>query len=411
MNLTTRFKDAWRALTLKQASLSTNPPVIYDPGLPLSPNLINAVNPTSALRSSAVWACVNIIAKAVASLPALVLEKSIPGSEPALNHPLFSFLTRAPNPMMTLQQWLQPTMLHLLLYGNAFSYIDRVAGEVIGLWPLLPTRMRVQYSSSQSLIYTYFDWRGQQYNYTAGDDLIHFRLFSLDGYLGLSVLQYQSMALDFQDMSATYALNLYRNGGRPTGVLEYPGALVEQQVNKIRASWQAIHGGVNNAGQVAVLENGAKYSAITIPPEQLQYIDTQKFSVEQIARIFGVAPHLIGAGVQPTYASVEQQSIEFVRYTLTPYVKALETSIDAALLEPPFFYKLNMNAFERSDIRSRYAAYATARQWGWMSVNDIRNLEDLNSIGSDGDIYLSPLNMGPAGEPAALGDLTPRTGA
>jgi len=402
--LATRFRNAWGALTLKTA-IGPLPSTV--PGYPAPwPSIIPQASPTLALQSAAVWSCVNIISKAVASLPAQLLERSDVGSSLATKHPMFALLTRTPNPMMTLQQWLQPTMLHLLLYGNAFTFIDRQDGEIVGLWPLPVTRVRLFFRGAQAIEYTYYDNRGQSHVYEPGVDLIHFRLFSLDGFIGLSVLQYQQIALQFQDSASQYALNLYQNGGRPGGVIEYPNTLVEQ-INKIRASWSQIHGGAENAGKVAILDNGAKYTPINMPPDALQYIDTQQYSVEQIARIFGVAPHLIGASKQPTYASVEQQSIEFVRYTIAPYVHALETSIDSALLDEPFFYRLNMNAFERSDLRSRYGAYATGRQWGWLSVNDIRALEDLNTIGESGDIYLQPSNMAPAGsnplEPAPTG--------
>jgi HK97 family phage portal protein len=394
-----RMRNAWAALTLKANPTSAAAPALI-PGVGMPwPNLMAQPSPGLALRSSAVWACVNIISKAVASLPAQLLQKTASGSTPATSHPLYRMLTQSPNPMMTLQQWLQPTMLHLLLWGNAFTWLDRVDGEIVGLWPLLPTRMRIVYTSGQTVEYSYFDWRGQAHYYQPGVEMIPFRLFSMDGYIGLSVLQYQCLTLEFQDMSSQYALNLYRNGGRPTGVLEYPNQMAEAQLNKIRASWSEIHGGPQGAGKVAILDNGAKYTGIQIPPEQLQYIDTQQFSVEQIARIFGVAPHLIGASKQPTYASVEQQSIEFVRYTLQPYVQAIESSIKATLLDDPFYYHLNMQAAERSDIRSRYAAYATGRQWGWLSVNDIRQAEEHNGIGPEGDIYLQPLNMVPAGTP------------
>ena len=117
------------------------------------------------------------------------------------------------------------------------------------------------------------------------------------------------------------------------------------------------------------------------------------FSVEQIARIYGVPPHLIGAMDKPTYASVEQQSLEFLQYTIGPLVSALESAIESALLEPPFIYRFNINGFARGDLRARYAAYATGRQWGWLNVNDIRELEDMNRIGPQGDIFLQPLNM------------------
>jgi HK97 family phage portal protein len=259
--------------------------------------------------------------------------------------------------------------------------------------------MRIVYTSGQTVSYSYFDWRGQAHYYEPGVDIAPLRLFSLDGYIGLSVLQYQQQTLQFQDASANYSLNLYLNGGRPSGVLEYPNTLVEKQIEKIRASWSSIHGGPDNAGRVAILEGGAKYNSVAIPPEALQFIDTQKYSVEQIARIFGVPPHLIGAMDKPTYASVEQQSIEFAKYTLLPYVNGLQTSMDAALLEEPYHWRLKLNAFESTDIRSRYSAYATGRQWGWLSVNDVRKSEGLNSIGPQGDIYLQPLNMVPAGTP------------
>jgi len=395
------ISDAWKWLGFKRRQDPITGPVGEDapsvvPVGPGWPGLMPQANASAAMRSAAVWACCNIISKAVASLPACVLEETDVGYVEAKSHPLYRILSRSPNPMMTLQQWIQPTMLHLLLWGNAFTYIDRFGEDIIGLWPLLPDRMRIL-NKGDVVEYTYVDTHGAGHVYTPGEDIIPFRLFSADGFVGLSVLQFHALTLDFQDASATYTLNLYKNGGRPTGVLEYPGNLQKPQIDKIRESWQTIHGGPMGAGKVAILDGGVKYSPIAIPPETMQFIETQKFSVEQIARLFGVAPHLIGSLDKPTYASVEQQSIEFLRYTVTPYVKALETSIDAALLEDPYGYRFNLNSFERSDIRSRYAAYATGRQWGWLSANDVRRLEDQNSIGPEGDTYLTPLNMAPAG--------------
>jgi len=338
--------SAWKWLDLKSANPTSAaaPAMVPGVGMPW-PNLMAQPSPGLALRSAAVWACVNLISKAIASLPAQIFKDTPGGKVPATSHPLYTLLTRSPNQMMTLQQWLQPTLLHLLLWGNAFTWIDRVDGEIFGLWPLLPTRMRIVYTSGQTVQYSYFDWRGQAHYYNPGVDMVPLRLFSLDGYIGLSVLQYQAMTLDFNDVSSLYALNLYQNGGRPTGVLEYPGTLQETQINKIRASWASVHGGAEGAGKVAVLDGGVKYNPLAIPPDQLQFIETQKYSVEQIARVFGVPPHLIGAMDKPTYASVEQQSIEFSRYTLQPFVRALETSINSALLEPPYEYRLNLDAF------------------------------------------------------------------
>lgn len=344
-----------------------------------------------ALSSAAVWACCRLISNSIASLPAELYEMTDAGKAVATTHPLYGLLTRSPNPQMTLQQWIQPTLLSLLLFGNGYTWVDRIGGQIVALWPLNPSRVQIVLTLDGTLEYYFSDMLGRL-NILSGENLIHFRVFSFDGYFGLPVLIYHRMTVDFQTASNMYALSLYQNGGQPSGVLQYPGVLKKEQVDRIRQSWQEIHSGPANAGKVAILEEGAKYEAISIPLEQMQYIEEQKFSVEQIARIFGVPPHLIGAMDKPTYASVEQQSIEFVRYTIGPYVNALEQSVAKALLTPEFSYRFNLNAFERGDITSRYKSYATGRQWGWLSANDVRTFEDMNKI-EGGDDYLTPLNM------------------
>jgi HK97 family phage portal protein len=344
-----------------------------------------------ALSSAAVWACCRLISTSIASLPTEVYEVTPDGKKVSVDHPLYSLLTTSPNPAMTLQQVIQPVLLGLLLYGNAYLWIDRINDEVIGLWPLNPARVHMVLNEDGTFSYYYSDLRGK-FNAFTEEEIIHFRVFTFDGYFGLPVLIYHRMQIDFQTASNSYALALYNNGGQPGGVLTYPGVLTEAGVARIRDSWQSIHSGPANAGRVAILEQGATYSPIGIPPEQLQYIEEQKFSVEQIARIFGVPPHMIGAMDKPTYASVEQMSIEFVRYTLYPYVRAIEQAFDKALLEPPVLYRFDLNAFERGDITARYQSYATGRQWGWLSANDVRTKEDMNTF-EGGDDYLTPLNM------------------
>ena len=345
-----------------------------------------------ALQSAAVWACCRLLSCAIAALPSHVFEETDDGKVKARTHPLYRILNRRPNPEMTWFQYLQATVVHLLLWGNAFTWIDYLGDEVIGLWPLAPDRMTVTFAPDGTPVYRYVDMTGRSKEYTTAN-LMHFRVFSLDGFFGLAPLDYHRMTFDFEQAAGAYASGIYKNGGRPSGVLEYPGGLKKEQVDDIRTSWNAMHG---VPGRVAILHSGAKYSAVSVPLEQLQFIQAQKFTVEQIARIFGLAPHLIGAGDHPTYASVEQQSLETRAYTLQPLVVSIERTIESALLEPPYIFRINLNGFERSDIRSRYLAYGQARQWGWASVNDIRELEDINRIGDQGDIYLTPLNMQPA---------------
>lgn len=396
VDLKTFIARAWKAITQTVGNVTrvTQATGGAGPGTPINtlPGIVG-INPAvnRALQSAAVWACCRLIANSIASLPSAVFEETEQGKVKALGNPLYRILTQSPNLMMTASQWMQPTMMSLLLWGNAFTWKDQIDGEVVGLWPLNPSRVQMLLLFDGTLGYYYSDLRGRTHVFTS-DDIIHFRLFTLDGYIGLPVLDYHRTTFDFESATTAYAYSIYLNGGQPGGVLEYPGELKKEQVDRIRGDWQNIHSGPLNAGRVAILEDGMKYTPLSIPLSQLNYIEEKKFSVEQIARIFGVPPHLIGAMDKPTYASVEQQSIEFVRYTINPYVVSLEQSINKALLEQPFLYKMNLNGFERSDIRTRYLSYATSRQWGWMSANDIRELEDQNRI-EGGDTYLTPMNM------------------
>ena len=347
----------------------------------------------SALSIAAVWACCRLISTSIAALPCDLFDITPDGKTPAKTHPLYTMLTTSPNPMMPLQQWLQPTLLGLLLYGNGYTWVDRLggAGDVLGIWPLNPARVSMILNLDGTFSYYYSDFRGRA-NIFTDNEIIHFRMFTMDGYFGLPVLIYQQMTMGVALASGEYASTLYQNGGRPGGVLEYPGELKKPQVDRIRDDWTNMHSGPGNAGRIAILEEGMKYTPIAIPPEQLQFIEEQKFSVEQIARIFGVPPHLIGAMDKPTYASVEQQSLEFLRYTLYPYVRCLEQGIDRALLDGDTSWRFNLDGFERGDIGTRYASYAIGRQWGWLNPNEIRTKEDMNTF-EGGDDYLTPLNM------------------
>jgi HK97 family phage portal protein len=358
-----------------------------------------------ALTSAAVWACCRLISNSIATLPVHILIETPDGKQKAVDHPLYPVLTTQPNPTMTIRQYFDATMLHLLLWGNAFTHVVRGSdGQVLSIWPLLPAEVRWEYRDDRTLDYYYPRGSDTPLN---PDELIHFRLFTLDGLIGLSAVQYQATTFLSEQQAHQYAASIYANGGqRPSGVLKYPTVLKEEQVNKIRSSWASIH---SAPGNVAILEGGASYESISAPLADLDYMAQNQFSIAQIARVFGVPMHLIAADIKPTYASIEQQSIEFVQYTLNPWIVALESSITNALLTPPYSYKFNLNGFERSDIKTRFDSYAVARQWGWMSANDIRVLEDLNRI-PEGDIYLQPLNMVPAGTVVSPPAPTPPTG-
>jgi HK97 family phage portal protein len=359
---------------------------------------------SAALQSSAVWACCRLVSEAVSALPGHIFEATLFGKVKATTHSYYRLLTTQPNPLMTWPQYIQTTVLHLMLYGNSFTLPEWLGGEVVALWPIPPDRVALVVNKDGSTTYRVTDAAGKPKDFKPLE-LIHYRLFSLDGIMGLSPIEYHRLSFDLDAYQRIYASNLYANSGRPAGVLEYPGNLSPEQITQIRSGWKSVHSGPSNAGGIVVLEGGTKYQALAIPPEQLEFIAQQRYATETIARIFGVPPHLIGAMDKPTYASVEQQSLEFVQYRIQPLVTMLERTLASALLEAPFFYKFNLAGFERSDIKTRYGAYAVGRQWGFLSVNDIRELEDLNNIGPAGDVYLQPLNMIEAtGDAAAPGE-------
>jgi HK97 family phage portal protein len=387
------WRGVWHSIWRGIFGPSERAPAVLElpPGMQAPP-----VSVAGSLQCAAVWACCRLLSQSIATLPGHIYQITDDGKRKATAHPLYRLLTVQPNPVMTLQQWLQTTVLHLALYGNAYTIIGEQDGEPFALWPWQPDRVRIiQDQKTGDYVYRVWDIAGRPKRDYLPNELLHFRIFSLDGIIGLSPIDFHRLTFELDAASRVYASSLYQNGGRPSGVFTTPGPLKKDQVDNIRATWRALHGGPANAGQVAILESGTKYEAVGIPPEQAQYIEQQKFSVEQIARIYGVPPHLVGAMDKPTYASVEQQALEFLQYTLQPIVTAIERSIQTLLLEEPYFYKLNIAAFERSDIKTRYAAYAVGRQWGWLSVNDVRELEDQNRI-AEGDVYLTPLNMADA---------------
>jgi HK97 family phage portal protein len=203
-----------------------------------------------------------------------------------------------------------------------------------------------------------------------------------------------------------YGAKFFANGAAPSGVLEHPGTIKDP--SRVRDAWQSQFGGSSNSGKVAVLEEGMKYTPISISPEQAQFLETRKFQINEIARIFRVPPHMVGDLEKSSFSNIEQQSLEFVKYTLDPWVIRWEQSIRRTLLTPDekskYYVSFNVEGLLRGDYQSRMNGYATARQNGWMSANDIRELENLDRIPAEdgGDLYLINGNMLPMGNAGAF---------
>ena len=363
------------------------------------------VNEFTAMQTTAVYACVRILAESIAGLPLHLYEYRGNGKERVPGHPLYFLLHDSPNPEMTSFIFRETAMIHLLLWGNSYAQILRDGrGRVMGLYPLLPNRMSVGRDESGEIVYTYTPMsesnphlKGQRQITLRREDVLHIPGLGFDGLVGYSPIAMAKNAIGIALATEEYGAAFFKNGARPGGVLEHPGVLKDP--SKLRESWHAVYGGTMNTGRIAVLEEGVKYQQIAIPPEEAQFLETRKFQIDEIARLYRVPPHMIGDLEKSSFNNIEQQSLEFVKYTLNPWVVRWEQSLQKALLtdkeRKEYFIRFKVDGLLRGDYKSRMEGYAIGRQNGWLSANDIRSLEDMNPIKSEegGDLYLINGNM------------------
>ena len=359
------------------------------------------VNERTAMQTTAVYACVRILAEAVASLPLHVYEYQDDGGKKLVHdHPLYYLLHDEPNPEMTSFVFRETLMSHLLIWGNAYAQIIRDgAGRVLGLYPLLPDKMEVQRDDRGNIYYVYSRNSDENPMFKEygniklkAEDVLHIPGLGFDGLIGYSPIAMAKNAVGMTLACEEYGASFFANGANPGGVLEHPGVLKDP--SKVRESWNSVYRGVNNAHKIAVLEEGMKYQQIGIPPEEAQFLETRKFQINEIARLYRIPPHMVGDLDKSSFSNIEQQSLEFVKYTLDPWVIRWEQSLQRSLLLPgekgKYFIKLNVDGLLRGDYQSRMNGYAVGRQNGWLSANDIREMENMNPIPDEegGNLYL-----------------------
>lgn len=359
------------------------------------------VNERTAMQTTAVYACVRILAEAVASLPLHVYEYQDDGGKKLVHdHPLYYLLHDEPNPEMTSFVFRETLMSHLLIWGNAYAQIIRDgAGRVLWLYPLLPDKMDVQRDDRGNIYYVYSRNSDENPMFKEygdirlkAEDVLHIPGLGFDGLIGYSPIAMAKNAVGMTLACEEYGASFFANGANPGGVLEHPGVLKDP--SKVRESWNSVYRGVNNAHKIAVLEEGMKYQQIGIPPEEAQFLETRKFQINEIARLYRIPPHMVGDLDKSSFSNIEQQSLEFVKYTLDPWVIRWEQSLQRSLLLPgekgKYFIKLNVDGLLRGDYQSRMNGYAVGRQNGWFSANDIREMENMNPIPDEqgGNLYL-----------------------
>jgi len=348
------------------------------------------VNEMTAMQTAAVYSCVRVISEAVAALPLHVYRYENNSTIMTPEHHLYNILHHAPNPEMTSFIFRETLMSHLLIYGNAFAQIIRdSAGRVTALYPLLPNKMDVWRGESGEIYYTY--WRDTDENNSGektgdvtlrNDQVLHIRGLSFNGLVGYSPIALAKNAVGMAIATENYGAGFFANGSNPGGVIETPATVKKPE--KLRDSWELLYKGSQNSGKIAILEEGLTFHAISVPPEQAQFLETRKFQINEIARIFRVPPHMIGDLEKSSFSNIEQMSLEFVKYCLNPWINRWEQAMWQSLILPSerttYFIKFNLDGLLRGDYETRQKGYAIGIQNGYLSPNDVRKLENMNEI-------------------------------
>ena len=349
------------------------------------------VDEKSAMQIATVYACVRLLAESVAQLPLHLYRYTDGGTgkEMAADHPLYPILHRQPNPEMTSFSWRETMMVHLLLWGNSYGQIIRDGKNgVVSVYPLLPENVEVDRDDHGEIYYIYHAYTDEAPGEKnkdiifRRDEVLHVPGLGFNGLVGFSPIAMMKNSLGTTLAVEKYGSSFFKNGAQPSGVLEHPGVLKNPE--KIRQNWSDVYGGANNAHKVAVLEEGMSYKAISLPPEDSQFLSTRQFGVEEICRIFRVPPHMVQDLQRATFNNIEHMSIEFVMHTLMPWLIRIEQAIIKDVLmdeeKDEFFPKFNVDGLMRGDYKSRMEGYAVAITNGIMSVNDVRKLENLDPL-------------------------------
>lgn len=366
------------------------------------------VTSQNAMQITAVYACVRILAEAVAGLPLHLYHYEKDGSKKkAVDNNLYWLMHNEPNPEMTSFVFRETMMEHLLLSGNAYAQIIRNnRGEITALYPLMSDQMTVQRDMNTGRIYYVYTRSVDDAKLDkkmvvtlSSDEVLHIPGLGFNGLFGFSPIEMAKNAVGMAMATEEYGAKFFANGAQPQGVLEHPGTIKDP--NKLRETWQSTFGGSGNSNKIAVLEEGLKYVPIAISPEQAQFLETRKFQLNEIARIFRIPPHMIGDLEKSSFSNIEQQSLEFVKYTLDPWIIRWEQSLLKSLFtereKREYFFKFSVDGLLRGDYKSRMEGFAIGRQNGWLSTDDIRELEDMDKLpeGMGGDLYLINGNMLP----------------
>ena len=360
-----------------------------------NPNTAIYVDPKKSLRLSAVYSCVRVISESLASLPKSVHRYNGEYDVPVRDHNLYRIIAVEPKDYMTSYDYHQAFFALALLWGNAYARIERDNNmNVTALHLLHSAHVHPIITEDDAL--RYVEYRDGDYKIHRPEDIFHFKMMNYDGITGLSPIEEHKKTVGSALAANDYINDFYRNGAKLQGILSTDQKLDNNQRNNIESSWKSRYGGPSAEYHTPVLEGGLKYQAMSIPPEDAQYIETRKFNVEDIARIYGVPPHKIGIMDKATYNNVEQQNIEFVQDTLRFHIERYENEAKLKLFREneinTHSIVFNVEGLLRGDFKTRTEGYAKLFGIGVLSPNNIRRLEKM-APREDGDSYYTPLNF------------------
>lgn len=399
MGFLAKFLTEKRDIPFGSGYVGENPWLFMEVGKKTKSGAI--VNEKQSLSISSVWACIRIIAWTIASLPLITYKRLDPrGKERAVNHPLYKLLKESPNPNMTSFEFLSLMSVFQNLWGAGIAEIEFQNGKPAALWPIPPWLVKIKTSDNGrgGLFYVVNYGNGTPESVIPSSNCLVFPSLQSSQYEWKSPIQCHAESVGLAMALTEFGARTFGQGTNPAGVIMHPSRLKEQSEKDLREKFKTNYEGLGNSHRLMLLEEGMKFERIGLPPEDAQYLETRKFTVEEIARIYNVPLHMIQHLEKSTSwgTGIEEMTIGFVSFSLRPYLVQWEQEFKKKLFEddPIHFPEFLVEGLLRGKLAERYAAYAIARQWGWFSADDIREIENMNPLPEKtGEMYLVPMNM------------------
>lgn len=351
-----------------------------------------AVSDEQAMRLNTVYSCVKVLSDTMATLPCHLYRETPGGKELHTSAPLHNLILNSPNEYQTGPEFFAYVMVNLCMNGNFFGYINRTSsGKVIEILPLKSENVSVQQDSQYNVVYVVTFDNGEQ-DVMSPDEILHIRGMSMDGVTGVSPITYNAASLGLAIDSRDYASNVFSNGATPRGVLHTDGILDDNSFENIKASWNASHAGVGNAHKVAILEQGLKFSPVSMSPQDVQLLELRKYSRSEICAMYRIPPHMIADLERATFSNIEHQDLAFYKATMLPYLMMIEARLNKALLSVSTqCFKFDVSNLLRTDMTTRVESYDKLIAAGVMSPNEVREKLDMNPR-EGGDDYVTQSN-------------------